>query len=191
MRAAQHSAIESWLLASNKDQAKFILSSSIVLPRHRLNHASQNSAANCIRSDGWDGYPVSLYKMLAMVVDRGIEKLVFVSGDEPIGCYADIQITNLNSGETAEATSIHCPGLYSPFPFANGRIEGFEGHLQSSSDAAPNQLQDSYISKFKFEHLGVPYQCTVSAHFEMKNNLMSIGPIQVELCEGFLIVNTL
>ncbi|MBL4674057.1 MAG: alkaline phosphatase D family protein [Arenicella sp.] len=191
MRAAQQSAIESWLLASDKNQAKFILSSSIVLPRHRLNHASQDSAANCIRSDGWDGYPVSLYKMLAMVVDQNIEKLVFISGDEHIGCYANIQITNLSSGKIAEATSIHCPGLYSPFPFANGRVEGFEGHRQSSPDAGSKQQQDRYISEFKFEHSGISYQCTVSARFEMIDKVMSLGPIQVELCEGFLIVNTL
>ncbi|MFT6098010.1 MAG: choline dehydrogenase-like flavoprotein/pimeloyl-ACP methyl ester carboxylesterase [Arenicella sp.] len=191
MRATQQAAIESWLLASDKNQAKFILSSSIVLPRHRLNHASQDSAANCIRSDGWDGYPVSLYKMLAMVVDQGIEKLVFVSGDEHIGCYADIQIANLSSGQTAEATSIHCPGLYSPFPFANGRVDGFEGDLQSSPETDSAQLQEGYISEFRFEHSGMKYQCTVKARFEMSGKMMSIGPIQVELCEGFLIVNTL
>jgi pimeloyl-ACP methyl ester carboxylesterase len=190
MRADQQSAIESWLLASDKNQAKFILSSSIVLPRHRLNHASHDSAANCIRSDGWDGYPVSLYKMLAMVVDQGIEKLVFISGDEHIGCYANIQIRNLSSGKTAEATSIHCPGLYSPFPFANGRIDGFEGHLQSRLETDSKQ-QDRYISEFKFEQSDMSYQCTVSARFEMSAKVMSIGPIQVELCEGFLIVNTL
>lgn len=191
MRPAQQSAIEHWLLASDKHRAKFILSSSIVLPRHRLNHASHGSAANCIRSDGWDGYPVSLYAMLAMIVDRRIKNLVFVSGDEHIACYAEIQITNHSSGETAEATSIHCPGLYSPFPFANGQIEGFEGHLQSNSDADPEQQQDCYISEFKFEHSGMQYQCTVRARFDMSADVMSIGPIQVKLCEGFLIVNTL
>ncbi|MFT6408128.1 MAG: choline dehydrogenase-like flavoprotein/pimeloyl-ACP methyl ester carboxylesterase [Arenicella sp.] len=180
MRAAQQSAIESWLQKIDKNQIKFILSSSIFLPRHRLNHASENSAASCIRSDGWDGYPVSLYKMLAMVVDQNINKLVFLSGDEHIGCYADINIYNLSSGKTAQATSVHCPGLYTPFPFANGRIDDFDGDLEP--------LQNRYISDFTFKHQEMSYRCTVSARFELTGSSATIGPVEVELCGGFLII---
>jgi choline dehydrogenase-like flavoprotein len=195
MQAEQQSALEKWLLNSDENQAKFILSSSIILPRHRLKHASQNSAANCIRSDGWDGYPVSLYKLLAMIVDQNIQQLVFISGDEHIGCYAEIQITNLSSGKIGHTSSIHCPGLYTPFPFANARIDDFEGSPEQKSDlsleAQIEPQQDRYISEFTFEQSEKSYQCTVNAQFSMSDNGLTLGPIKVELCEGFLIVKTL
>jgi len=181
MSPTQDAAINDWLAGTSKDKAKFILSSSMFLPRHRLNHASTNSAASCIRSDGWDGYPVSLFKILAMVVDNDVEHLVFLSGDEHIGCYAEIEIHNLSTGKSAYAVSAHCPGLYTPFPFANARVDDFEGQLDNASGQS--------ISQFEFQQDGSKYQCQVRADFNIGSDGIQLGPIKIELCGGFLIIN--
>jgi cholesterol oxidase len=191
MQQTQQSAIENWLQNTEENQPKFILSSSILLPRHRLNHASENSSANCIRSDGWDGYPVSLYKMLALVVDLNIKQLVFLSGDEHIGCYADIHICNLSSGKTAVATSIHGPGLYTPFPFANARVDDFDGRLENDTEESVDPSKTRYISQFTFEYQQMSYKCEISTRFELTDNATIIGPIEVTLCDGFLLITTL
>ncbi len=183
MSANQHNEFENWLINTNNGKPKFILSSSILLPRHTLNHASENSAANCIRSDGWDGYPVSLYKTLALIVDNKLDNLVFLSGDEHIGCYAEIDIHNLETGDSISTVSAHCPGLYTPFPFANARIDDFEGDIDN--------ITEQSVSQFNFEHRGTRYQCKVRAKFNLGSNLVQLGPIKLELCGGFLNIQTI
>jgi len=179
--STQQQAFERWLINLPNEKPKFVLSSSILLPRHNMNHASQNSAANCIRSDGWDGYPVSLHNMLALVVDQQVEQLVFLSGDEHIGCYAEIEIHNLSTGKSAYAVSAHCPGLYTPFPFANARADDFEGHLDNTTGRS--------VSQFEFQQNGSTYQCQVQADFNLASETIQLGPIKIELCGGFLIIN--
>ncbi len=179
----QHKAFENWLLRSNNQKPKFILSSSILLPRHAMNHASENSAANCVRSDGWDGYPVSLHKTLALIVDKQVDNLVFLSGDEHIGCYAEIEIHNLETGNSISTVSAHCPGLYTPFPFANARTDDFEGDIDDTTKQS--------ISRFNFEHDGVCYRCEVRAKFDIKSDTIHLGPIEIELCGGFLNIKTI
>ena len=178
----QQTGFQNWLTRSNNDKPKFALSSSILLPRHRLNHASDHSAANCIRSDGWDGYPVSLYKILALIVDQQVENLVFLSGDEHLGCYAEIYIHNISNGKSAYTVSAHCPGLYTPFPFANSAVSDFEGHW--------NETTGQSNSQFNFIHDGSEYQCHVRAKFGLLAEKIQLGPIEIKACGGFLIVGT-
>jgi len=63
----QEAAFENWLTTESKQKTKFVLSSSMVLPRHKVLHGSYQSSANAIRSDSWGGYPVSLHKMIGRV----------------------------------------------------------------------------------------------------------------------------
>lgn len=111
--------LEAWL--HECDGPKFIVSPAMLLPRHRCS-VQWKQAASALNSDGWDGYPDTLYKVLELITRTDIQHVVFLSGNEHRGCVATIDITNAGSGKVARTHSIHTQGAYTPFPFAN-RLE--------------------------------------------------------------------
>jgi cholesterol oxidase len=112
--AEQTLRLEEWLDRQPADSLKFVATSSMLLPRH-VQHGDP------LRLDGWDGYPASLHRMLAFVHSRKIQNLVFLSGDEHLGCSATIKVFDANDRHDpgVEFRSVHAPALYAPFPFAN------------------------------------------------------------------------
>jgi hypothetical protein len=132
---------------------KFVVSPSMLLPRHR--RATQwNELAAAVRSDAWDGYPATLHAVLSRIVDDGnVQHVVFLSGDEHCGSVATIDITNVGSGVTKRIHSIHTCGTYTPYPFANG---------------SPSELMGS--ETFDFQHGGSAYRCVVSTAFAATRN---------------------
>jgi cholesterol oxidase len=119
MSHAQFEALLRWL-AEPRDGPKFVASPSILLPR-RLQPATPERAprprAFALRSDAWDGYPWSMERLLAFIVENEIRNVVFLSGDEHLSCVAQAEIRSKN--KSVPITSVHSSPLYGPFPFAN------------------------------------------------------------------------
>ena len=119
----QFDAFMTWLpvgVAQQTDRPIFIVSPSMLLPRDR-EAARWGHRASALHSDGWDGYPGSMHKMLVAVAKSSASNVVFLSGDEHIGCIATIQIECIDEGSQIQKTiySIHTPGLFTPYTFAN------------------------------------------------------------------------
>ena len=125
------SRLEAWLTEEKKETAKtkkvkFIVSPALLLPR-RLG-ALNKGADHAARSDGWDGYPGDLRALLGFIAVNEIENVVFLSGDEHLGCVASAELSIAKPcGGVARTriVSIHASGLYSPFPFANSQARDF------------------------------------------------------------------
>jgi phosphodiesterase/alkaline phosphatase D-like protein len=137
--------LEAWISRERDDklQPKFIVSSSMLLPRKKY---YVDGAAGAFRADSWQGYPATLHELLAKIADSDLQNLVFLSGDEHHSCVACIEVSNLSRDGVQPVVfhSIHCSGLYSPFPFANGKPEDL---LETDS--------------FLFEVAGEQYRCRV------------------------------
>ena len=116
----QFDDFEIWLDDNDSVKPRFVVSPSILFPRHMA--ASADYPASAIHADGWDGYPQSLKKIVQMVADKGCSNLVFLSGDEHLSCKATISI-EVDGEPACKILSIHCSGLYAPLPFANSRPE--------------------------------------------------------------------
>jgi phosphodiesterase/alkaline phosphatase D-like protein len=116
----QLSDLASWIQRPTHDRPKFIVSPSMLLPRHR-EATRWDHRASALHSDGWDGYPASLHELLVMAVTSDTEHVVFLSGDEHVGCIATITVRYTVNGNDFEKTmySIHTPGLFTPYTFAN------------------------------------------------------------------------
>lgn len=122
MSLEQHEAIRTWLSKDEGDvRPRFLVCSAMPFPR-RLATAERPSAA--LLSDAWDGYPASLQLLLDAVASAGRSNIVFLSGDEHLSSVATVALTT-RTGETVQLRSIHCSGLYSPYPFANSIVEDF------------------------------------------------------------------
>ena len=121
--AAQAEALAAWLGRGNDDgRPRFLVSSAILLPR-LLATSLRRSAA--LASDAWDGYPESLDAVLESIAARGQSNIVCLSGDAHLSCVA---IAKASRGrQTVRLHSIHCSGLYTPYPFANARADDFAG----------------------------------------------------------------
>lgn len=128
MGAAQESALQDFLLTRAGDfPFTFVATSSMVLPRllatcdtvETPGTGSQGPSAypGSIESDAWDGYPASLHWLLGLVLERGTDDVVFLSGNEHIGMVA--RITLRRGNKTVTAWSVHAGALYAPYPFAN------------------------------------------------------------------------
>lgn len=110
-----------------KPGPKFLVTPSIFLPRHRraVQRDFSTGAGNlsALHSDGWDGYPATQALVLRGIVEKGIQHLVFLSGDEHRGCIASGRIRDAAGTLVGRFHSIHTAGMSAPFPFANAMDE--------------------------------------------------------------------
>ena len=117
----QHKAIRKWMHKSAGDgRPRFLVFSSMPFPR-RLATTERASAA--LLSDAWDGYPASLERLLDAVASAGRSNIVCLSGDEHLSSLATA--TRATKAGKIKLRSIHCSGLYTPYPFANSIVEDF------------------------------------------------------------------
>ncbi len=130
MSEGQFDALKSWLQnPAHGDRPKLIVSASLLLPRHsKLLAGPYNDArptTNSLLTDSWDGYPASLYTLLGFITDNHISNVVFISGDEHLGCACRARIsresTNGQNHEEVVIHSIHTSALFAPYPFANAQ----------------------------------------------------------------------
>lgn len=115
------------------DQFKFIATSSILLPRRLSTAEFPDQPAAALRSDAWCGYPRSLCELLAEIANKPIERCVFLSGDEHLGCVAEAKVQKIDDagdpvGLPVTLWSVHAGALYAPFPFANSVAADFPEH---------------------------------------------------------------
>lgn len=158
----QWTALCTWLdLSEHKDLPKLIVSPSAILPRHRRSVPARLPLAPlspvpargpddgaALRGDGWSGFPETWLSLLSFIVDRQIQRVVFLSGDEHLGLFSTITLSGPGSKQV-RLHSIHSPGLYTPYSFANA----------SPADLVVDET-------FSFGPTGVappPYTCTVSS----------------------------
>ena len=127
---AQWSALLHWLEHAPAALPKLIVCPSLLLPRRRDSvparrlDGDDGSDVATLRADGWCGYPASLFGLLAFVAANRIEHLVLLSGDEHLGLHSRLAVSA--PGQPAvQLHSLHSPGLYTPFAFANGGVEDF------------------------------------------------------------------
>ncbi|KPK04212.1 MAG: hypothetical protein AMJ64_14180 [Betaproteobacteria bacterium SG8_39] len=124
MSAALHSALEEWLDAQQREvgnRPKFVVSPSVVVPF--LKDASRRSAYSR-RSDGWQGFPQSLQRLFAFIADRGVQNVVFLSGDPHCAMTSRLEIDGANG--PLQALCVIGSPMYAPFPFANSSPDDFE-----------------------------------------------------------------
>lgn len=128
----QATALKAWLLGERqKGRPKLIVGPALLLPRHRSSVPALLADGACdagpqaaLRSDGWDGHPQSHHWLLNLIVTNGIQGLIFLSGDEHLGLLARVRMLT-PQGRELLIHSIHTPGLYTPYGFANSRAEDF------------------------------------------------------------------
>lgn len=145
MSDLQLDALKNWLLDREDKYAglpRLVVAPSILLPRHGV---AAGDGSNALRSDGWDGYQRTMAEVLGVIAEHGIQRVVFLSGNEHIGCAASATLTRKDkSGQPVLIHSIHTSALYAPYPFADAH----EADLIS---------EDS----FEFAHGGTDYLCDV------------------------------
>jgi phosphodiesterase/alkaline phosphatase D-like protein len=155
MSFTQFDALLDWLEQHRSDQCpKFIASSVALLPRHREAICSD---AGALRSDSWDGYPRSLYCLLAYIADNEMRDVFFLSGDEHISFVTRAVVENKTSHKTGTIYAIHNSPLYAPFPFANATTDNLA--LKESFDF-PGDRKD--------------YKCDVSTPFSTTGDGFSL-----------------
>lgn len=125
LRGEQAERLHDWLRRQPADLPKIIVAPSLLLPRHRravparlaFGFEDRRDTA-VLRSDSADGYPETLFPLLALIAEQQWRGVVLLSGDEHLGL---ITTVDLQTGGAAPARlhSIHSPGLYAPYRFAN------------------------------------------------------------------------
>ncbi len=117
--------LTTWL-AGSKALVKFVISPAILLPRRlgALNPGDDHAS----RIDAWEGYQGNRDSLLAFILNKQIQNVVFLSGDEHLSCVASatLSVAGGTAGKApVKIVSLHASGLYSPFPFANARPGDF------------------------------------------------------------------
>jgi cholesterol oxidase len=125
MGEEQMDTLQEWLRCLHRRDAempKFIVSPSVVAPWSRQTRGNLGYA---LRSDAWDGFPRSMQKLFMFIARERIRNVVFLSGDYHCSVFCDIALT-YKGGEPVKAYSIVSSGMYSPYPFANTRVDELE-----------------------------------------------------------------
>ncbi|MBZ9810310.1 MULTISPECIES: alkaline phosphatase D family protein [unclassified Mesorhizobium] len=126
MGPTQFAKLREWLTKpEHAEVPKFVLTSSAVLPRRREVAEDPTCA---LRSDAWDGYPLSMHALLRFACDKEIKRLVFLSGDEHVSSLVTARVTNSKTGKQSILHCIHSSALYAPYPFANGTADNFQAN---------------------------------------------------------------
>jgi hypothetical protein len=144
-----------WLDKPDAERPKFVVSPSILFPRHMA--ACADYPASALNADGWDGYPQSLREIMKIVAEKQCRNLVFLSGDEHLSCDATILI-ELDGKDPVVIHSIHRSGLYAPLPFANSRPEDLV-------------LNETWTEE------GSNFSCTIQTR--IRNDVRGFGELQV------------
>ncbi|AMO22626.1 hypothetical protein GCM10027034_30600 [Ramlibacter solisilvae] len=161
-------ALDRWLADKSVPGPRFFVSAPMVLPRHLETRGAGVAAA--LRSDGWDGFPASLHRLLARVYQRGIDDVIFLSGDAHVSNVARIEISKVGvPGVAVVAHSIHSSALYAPYPFANGIEEDFAGS-----------------ETFDFSHEGQDYRCCVETWSPSRGDGFAVVTVSHD-CDGWLV----
>lgn len=159
MADTQLDALKCWLSDQPRELPKLIVSPSVLLPRHRravrakLLVGADAGEHAALRSDSWDGYTQTWYELLGFIAANEIPRVLFLSGDEHLGLFCRAEITGTKSGKALQLWSIHTPGLYRPFPFANS----------SASDLRLNE--EFQLPPLPGEAAGAGYSCKVETAF--------------------------
>ena len=149
--------VEAWLDETDSDRRRFVVSPSILFPRHMA--ASADYPASALHADGWDGYPHSLREIVQIVAEKQCKNLVFLSGDEHLSCDATVSIV-MDGKDPVVIHSIHRSGLYAPLPFANSRPE----------DLILNETWPSEVEAYGFS-------CTIQTR--IRNDVSGFGELVV------------
>jgi hypothetical protein len=110
---AQTRDLEQWLTTAPAGDLKIVTSPAMLLPR------SRKYLEDPLHLDNWQGYPASFYPLLALLCDRQLRNVVFLSGDAHLACSARVSVKNLDTDASVHFESHHAPALYAPYPFAN------------------------------------------------------------------------
>lgn len=132
----QMQAFRSWLNRNTEKAQKFIASPALPLPRLKSIAAQHNSVA-ALRCDGWNGYPKSLRDLLGYIAANNINGVCFLSGDAHLSFNSDITLEfhqqgSAKSNKPVLLRSVHCSGMYSPYPFANASVNDFQWNEEFS-----------------------------------------------------------
>lgn len=148
--------LKAWLI-SNRHRPKLIVEPALLFPRHRqsvpallANGQADVGGSASLRSDSWDGYPDSCHELLGFIADQQITQAIFLSGDEHLGLFASATIQGPNAKAPVTIWTIHAPGLYTPYPFANASALDF--------------MADETF-EFQRGNEGGKYRCKISSKF--------------------------
>jgi hypothetical protein len=144
----QYCKLHQWMITEPADRPKFVLTASALLPR-RLSVAQH--CAHALHSEGWDGYPASMYRLLRDACESEVKCLVFLSGDEHLSNLVTATVTGIDSRNSCTLHSVHSSGLYSPYPVANSVPEDFKDH-------------DTFCFEYP-KKSGIRYRCDVETEF--------------------------
>ena len=116
MKQKQMDAFVLWLESkAHDDRPKFVFLGSPIIPLTRDYEAPDV----WMRQDGPTGYPGELSHIVRVIVEKQIQRVVFVGGDPHLSCAAPMKFQLLPSRESVRSLHIVSSGLYSPLPFAN------------------------------------------------------------------------
>lgn len=142
---------------------KIIMSGSMLLPRLCSTaegwKKKEYPFASSLRSDGWDGFPRTLHRVLAYIAEKGLRRVIFLSGDAHIPSISEVHVKSESHG-TANILSVHASGLNAPLPFANAKAEDFQAN-ESFSISTPKGTNALDVSvKTTFPKIGDGF-CTI------------------------------
>lgn len=128
----QYEALENWLRTqheNNPDSPKFIVSGSVLAPvakKHGPGDKGRKDNWLYRDNDGWAGYPGTWRKLVRLIVDEQIRKVIFIAGDYHFSALAKLtlssdQLMKAKQRAPIEAYQIVASGLFVPLMFANPR----------------------------------------------------------------------
>jgi cholesterol oxidase len=129
--AEQLDAVKTWLSRVGRSALpKFIFAGSVIAPLTREAHAN----GMWMREDGLVAYRAQLDEILACIVEKQIQGVVFVAGDLHLSCVARLTLHERGSARhlPVQAWQIVSSGLYAPLPFANTALEDIDWGTQAS-----------------------------------------------------------
>ncbi len=117
-------ALKQWLSDAQRDKPKFIVSGSVLAPVETRFTQQEWLYRNY---DGWAGYPETWRELVQHIVEKQIQKVVFIAGDYHFSALAELTLSAGSLGNPVRSHQIVSSGLFVPLEFSNARAEEYGG----------------------------------------------------------------
>jgi choline dehydrogenase-like flavoprotein len=151
MTGNQFNALARWLQHSRRaGRPRFLVMSTPVAPvfRNAVAHEAYH-----LRSDGWLRFPASLERLFELLALDGAQNLFVIGGDYHCFSQCTVEVEDCDNILPPLAfESVACPGIYSPYDFANTAPE----ELWSPDAQQPWLRQGRFRWRYRFKNAPQP-----------------------------------
>jgi alkaline phosphatase D len=182
-----------WLVtqqAKNGNRPKFIVSPSVFVPNGVQTAGADDdkkARQKKCEDDSWAAFPVTRRQLLQTIVEKGVQNVLFLSGDVHCSNVAEISFVHRKNGELPlRAFSITSSAFYWPWAFADGdpltfvhNSDAERDNFQVNDDVAMTYCAYNFEQEDNFTQVEIANDEIITRNYGRDGNLLQTSKLKL------------